>query len=103
MMKKNTHNKSLILSLVLLLFTSSFLEAQQTSALHTRGKLWETIYNWGFIGDPGAWDYLQVTGIGFYPGFKGFNFPTDEFQANGYITDANCKLSQLPQRTMVNC
>lgn len=89
MMKKNTHNKSLVLSLVLLLFTSSFLEAQQTSALHTRGKLWETIYNWGFIGDPGAWDYLQVTGIGFYPGFAGFNYPTDEFQANGYITDAN--------------
>ncbi|MCF8260904.1 MAG: hypothetical protein K9J12_09030 [Melioribacteraceae bacterium] len=63
--------------------------AQNISGTHTRGKLWETIYNYGFIGDPGAWDYLQVTGIGFYPGFSGYTFPTDEFQANGFITDAN--------------
>lgn len=65
------------------------INAQEISATHTRGKLWETIYNYGFIGDPGAWDYLQVTGIGFYPGFSGFSFPTDEEMANGFITDAN--------------
>ncbi len=63
--------------------------AQQNSATHTRGKLWETLYNMGFIGDGGAWDYLQVTGIGFYPGFDGYNFPDNEIDANGYITDAN--------------
>lgn len=63
--------------------------AQNISTTHTRGKLWETLYNYGFIGDPGAWDYLQVTGIGFFPGFAGYTFPTDEFEANGFITDAN--------------
>ena len=66
-----------------------FLNAQEISTTHTRGKLWETLYNYGFIGDPGAWDYLQVTGIGFFPGFSGYTFPNDEFQANGFITDAN--------------
>ena len=76
----------LILSLFIMM---EFNFAQQNSATHTRGKLWETIYNYGFIGDPGAWDYLQVTGIGFYPGFSGYTFPTDEFMANGFITDAN--------------
>jgi len=63
--------------------------SQQNFATHTRGKLWETLYNWGFIGDPGAWDYNQTTGIGFYPGFSGFDFPRNELDANGYITDAN--------------
>ena len=63
--------------------------AQQNSTTHTRGKLWETLYNDGFIGDGGAWDYLQVTGIGFYPGFKGYIFPNNEETANGFITDAN--------------
>ncbi len=68
---------------------STLLLAQQTSSTHSRGKLWETIYNYGFIGDPGAWDYLQLTGIGFYPGFSGYTFPNDEELANGFITDAN--------------
>ena len=74
---------------VFLLLSCFPLEAQNNSATHTRGKLWETIYNWGFIGDPGAWDYNQTTGIGFYPGFYGFDFPNNELDANGYITDAN--------------
>lgn len=68
---------------------SSHAAAQQNSATHTRGKLWETLSNMGFIGDDGAWDYLQVTGIGFYPGFAGYNYPDNEIDANGYITDAN--------------
>lgn len=83
--------KNLKYALVTLIFFCSIgtVFAQDISSTHTRGKLWETIYNYGFIGDPGAWDYLQVTGIGFYPGFSGYTFPTDEFQANGFITDAN--------------
>ena len=40
--------------------------------------MWETLYNFGFIGDPGAWDYTEVTGIGFFPGFAGFTYPNDE-------------------------
>ncbi len=79
--------KYLIIVFVALVFSEIF--PQEISTTHTRGKLWETLYNFGYIGDPGAWDYLQVTGIGFYPGFPGYEFPTDEFQANGFITDAN--------------
>ncbi|MCU7495451.1 MAG: hypothetical protein HF311_08275, partial [Ignavibacteria bacterium] len=77
---------------VLLLLAAVFSNpvfAQQNSATHTRGKLWETLYNWGFIGDPGAWDYTETTGIGFYPGFPGFTYPNNEELANGFITDAN--------------
>jgi len=90
-MNKNRFTKGtllLVLPLVLAL-TSQEAWGQQNSATHTRGKLWETLYNYGFIGDPGAWDYLQVTGIGFFPGFSGYTFPTDEETANGFITDAN--------------
>ncbi len=76
-------------TIFLFLLLASLLYSQQTSTTHSRGKLWETLYNYGFIGDPGAWDYLQITGIGFYPGFNGFNYPNDEELANGYITDAN--------------
>jgi hypothetical protein len=82
--------RNLKLFIVFLLLAGTFdVFAQQSSTTHTRGKLWETLYNWGFIGDPGAWDYLHVTGIGFYPGFSGYIFPNDEEQANGDITDAN--------------
>lgn len=77
-----------LLLLILISFNYS-VDAQKNSATHTRGKLWETLYNWGFIGDPGAWDYNETTGIGFYPGFHGFDYPNNEEIANGYITDAN--------------
>lgn len=89
-MKKPFQNHVMLIVMILsLLFSSESIIAQQNSTTHTRGKLWETLYNYGFIGDPGAWDYLQVTGIGFYPGFSGYTYPTDEFMANGFITDAN--------------
>jgi hypothetical protein len=77
------------ITLIIFLVTASCIYSQQTSTTHSRGKLWETLYNYGFIGDPGAWDYLQITGIGFFPGFSDFNYPNDEILANGYITDAN--------------
>ena len=77
-------------ALGLIIFISSSISmAQNNYTTHTRGKLWETLYNYGFIGDPGAWDYTEITGIGFYPGFSGYTFPPDEETANGYITDAN--------------
>ncbi|HEX7357797.1 MAG TPA: hypothetical protein VF270_08835, partial [Ignavibacteriaceae bacterium] len=88
-MKKIFSIKTIVIIIFLSLVYSNCLLAQQNSTTHTRGKLWETLYNYGFIGDPGAWDYTQVTGIGFYPGFSGYTFPTDEFMANGFITDAN--------------
>jgi hypothetical protein len=75
--------------IIILLTASTLVFSQQNSTTHIRGKLWETLYNFGYIGDPGAWDYTQITGIGFYPGFSGYDFPNDELIANGYITDAN--------------
>ncbi|MEG8989750.1 hypothetical protein VJY32_08225 [Ignavibacteria bacterium 4148-Me] len=67
------------------------LNAQQGLATHTRGKLWETINNNGLIGSAGAWDYLETTGLGFYPGFSGYYFPNDEQLANSpnKVTNAN--------------
>ena len=41
-----------ILTVFLLMSSAS---AQQDMTTHTRGKLWETLYNFGFIGDPVAW------------------------------------------------
>jgi hypothetical protein len=86
--RKNIFNFILRIPVILLCFVSVVFP-QENSTTHTRGKLWETLYNNGFIGDPGAWDYTQVTGIGFYPGFSGYIFPGDEEEANGFITDAN--------------
>lgn len=86
--------KTIKIFTLFLLLTATFsnkIYTQQTLATHTRGKLWETINNDGFIGSEGAWDYNEVTGIGFYPGFSGFTFPNNEQLANesGKITDAN--------------
>lgn len=81
--------RKILLALPLIFLLVSQVEAQQNFATHTRGKLWETLYNWGYIGDPGFWDYTEITGIGFFPGFAGYDYPDDELKANGYITDAN--------------
>lgn len=79
-----------IVSIITLLFLQT-LQAQQDLSTHTRGRLWETLINYGLIGSAGAWDYEEVTGLGFYPGFSGFTFPNDEQLANaeGKVTDAN--------------
>lgn len=44
---------------------------------HTRGKLWEDVQNDGFIGSLGAWDYNTTAPLGLYPGFKGYNHPSN--------------------------
>ena len=70
------------IALIFLLIGTSSLIAQRDVTTHTRGKLWETLTNIGFIGSPGAWDYGQVTGVGFYPGFPQYYFPNHEEKAN---------------------
>lgn len=86
------NKKSFILALlVIAAFAPSVVSAQRDLTTHTRGKLWETLMNFGFIGSPGAWDYQEVTGIGFYPGFPGYYFPNQEEKANDpeKVTNAN--------------
>lgn len=77
--------------LILFFILQNNLYSQQTMATHTRGKLWETLFSYGIIGSNGAWDYQEVTGLGFYPGFSGYYFPSDELQANSpeKVTNAN--------------
>jgi len=70
-------------------FWTSETSFAQRKSTHTRGKLWETLNNIGYIGDMGTWDYEETSGIGFYPGFSGYSFPTFEEDANGWITDVN--------------
>ncbi|MCF8240327.1 MAG: hypothetical protein K9J16_03000 [Melioribacteraceae bacterium] len=85
-------NQICIISIILILLViADPIYSQRDLATHTRGKLWETLMNYGFIGSPGAWDYNEVTGIGFYPGFQGYFFPNHEEKANdpGEVTNAN--------------
>ncbi|MBN1300164.1 MAG: hypothetical protein JW995_03025 [Melioribacteraceae bacterium] len=80
-----------IIIFMLLVVTFTDLYPQKHLVTHTRGKLWETINSDGLIGHGGAWDYEEVTGIGFYPGFPDFYFPNDEELANSpdKVTNAN--------------
>ncbi|MCI0513154.1 hypothetical protein L0128_08090, partial [candidate division KSB1 bacterium] len=77
-MKSTTTIRRLIFAILTTSMLFSTRIEAQISATHTRGKLWETLFNRGFIGHPGAWDYEEITGIGFYPGFFGFSFPDHE-------------------------
>lgn len=76
---------------LIIFFASNLLYSQKDISTHTRGKLWETLSNMGYIGSLGAWDYGQVTGVGFYPGFPQYYFPNHEEKANdpSKITNAN--------------
>lgn len=88
---KNKYLSIKLLIPVLIVFFIVPIYAQKHLVTHTRGKLWETINSNGLIGHGGAWDYEEVTGIGFYPGFAGYYFPNDELLANvpEKVTNAN--------------
>jgi hypothetical protein len=89
------NRKKIVSFKILLMFLTIFLVqetlAQKYLVTHTRGKLWETLNSYGLIGSSGAWDYTEVTGIGFYPGFSGYYFPNNEIDANSpeKVTNAN--------------
>jgi hypothetical protein len=58
--------------------------------VHTRGKIWETVQNDGWIGSLGAWDFYVSTPIGMYPGFDGYMHPVgSEFAAENTFANAN--------------
>lgn len=86
--------KGLALSVLLILLFSvdmSDVAAQaRDDVQHRRGKLWETIWNTGYYGDPGAWDFLSNRPKGLYPGFTGFHHPVgNEFLAVNTFANAN--------------
>ncbi len=82
--------KSLFIILLVISFPAT-LFSQKHLVQHSRGKLWETLNSYGLIGSSGAWDYAEYTGIGFYPGFSGYEYPNNEEVANSpeKVTDAN--------------
>lgn len=58
--------------------------------VHQRGRIWDVVWGSGFIGDPGAWDYLSFLPKGMFPGFKNFMHPCcNEFNAVGTYANAN--------------
>ncbi len=77
-MKLNKLIQTTLITLAILstIFCSNVLA--QYVATHTRGKLWETLENFGFIGSSDTWNYEELTGVGFYPGFSGYSFPNNE-------------------------
>lgn len=59
-------------------------------ALHRRGKLWDNVWNDGFIGNGCAWDYCTTAPLGMYPGFDGFTHPIGgESNAINTFSNAN--------------
>jgi hypothetical protein len=81
-----------LLLLVLLLLGCALAEevVAQEHVVHRRGLLWETLWNYGMIGDLGAWDYLTPSPLGLYPGFAGYTHPVGgEFNAVNTFANAN--------------
>ena len=83
-------------ALILLLGLSAVLaapsEAQEVrdNVVHRRGRLWDTVWNFGHIGHEGAWDYLTSQPLGLYPGFEGYFHPCcNEQQAVNTYVNAN--------------
>ena len=67
------------------------LQAQgEDHKIHHRGRIWETVWGTGFVGDPGAWDYLSFNPKGMFPGFKNFLHPCcNENNAINTFANAN--------------
>ena len=83
--------KKMFLVFLIALFCSSIVYTQPgNEVVHSRGKLWETLHNDGWIGSLGAWDFLTSSPMGLYPGFDGFDHPVGGMHAatNTY-TNAN--------------
>ncbi len=67
------------------------LAQDQAVAVHTRGRLWESVWNSGLIGDLGAWDFLTPRPMGLFPGFEGFTHPVGG-EENAIDTYANANM-----------
>jgi len=60
-------------------------------AVHRRGRLWESVWNMGLIGDLGAWDFGTPRPMGLFPGFAGFVHPIGG-ENNAIDTYANANM-----------
>lgn len=59
-------------------------------AIHRRGRLWEDLFGYGWIGNGGAWDFLTPNPLGMFPGFEGYMHPFgSEFDAVNTYSNAN--------------
>ena len=82
---------SLVAALLAELLTTSVLLAQaEDRVIHRRGRIWEEVWNDGFVGDGGAWDYITSAPLGMFPGFEGFTHPIGgEDNATNTFSNAN--------------
>lgn len=83
--------RALLLAVLLMAAGSTEVAAQgEDHKIHQRGRIWEAVWGSGFIGDPGAWDYLSFLPKGMFPGFKDFMHPCcNEQNAVGTYANAN--------------
>lgn len=80
----------LILLTVFQLTPRTALAQGEDKQIHHRGRIWETLYGAGFIGDPGGWDFLSFDPKGMFPGFKNFLHPCcNENNAINTFSNAN--------------
>lgn len=81
-----------MLLLALLVGLAAQAQAQEVrdNVVHRRGQLWDVVWNYGFVGNAGAWDYLTSQPLGLYPGFDGYFHPCcNEEQAINTYVNAN--------------
>jgi hypothetical protein len=63
----------------------------ESVAEHRRGRLWESVWNMGLIGDLAAWDFGTPRPMGLFPGFDGFTHPIGG-ENNAIDTYANANM-----------
>ena len=82
-------------ALVLLVFAAALTDSaaaqDQAVAVHQRGRLWESLWNFGLVGDLGAWDYMTPRPMGLFPGFADFTHPIGG-ETNAINTYANANM-----------
>lgn len=78
------------LTLVVILGLSNLAYGQLTQEVWLeRGKLWEDVFNDGWIGNLGSWDFLTPAPLGMFPGFPGYNQPVGN-EEDAVDTYENC-------------
>lgn len=91
-------------ALVLLVLAAALADSaaaqDQGVAVHQRGRLWESLWNFGLIGDLGAWDYLTPRPMGLFPGFTDFTHPFGN-ESNAINTFANANMHNFRSGVLI--